>query len=68
MSWEEALTNYKVLLLDNVAPATDFIRACLHLDPAQRPKHYRSTHLSLTLTYSRTIGHFRRRRGRRRIM
>jgi serine/threonine-protein kinase SRPK3 len=33
---EQALINYKVLHPDDVAPAAQFIRSCLRLDPAQR--------------------------------
>ena len=34
---EKAIANYNVLRPDDVGPAADFIRACLHLDPALRP-------------------------------
>ena len=37
ISLEQAIANYKVLRPDDIGPAAEFIRACLHLDPALRP-------------------------------
>ena len=37
LTLEQAIANYNVLRPDDVAPAAEFIRTCLHLDPALRP-------------------------------
>jgi serine/threonine-protein kinase SRPK3 len=37
LSITKALSNYNVLPPDDIPPAAEFIAACLHLDPSQRP-------------------------------
>ena len=37
MTLEEALAKHDVLDPDDVSAAADFIRVCLHLNPARRP-------------------------------
>lgn len=34
---EDALRNYKILPQEEVAPAAEFIRYCIRLDPHERP-------------------------------
>jgi serine/threonine-protein kinase SRPK3 len=37
VSIEDALSNYEVLQPGDIAPAAAFIRACIKLDPKERP-------------------------------